>query len=340
MVLLDHSEFALYAIEQQLCEARDRLPEGQRPPIVPVVGSMLNEPLVREVIRNHRIDSIFHAAAYKHVPLLEHNEVVGVENNVVGTEILARAAYEAKLTRFIMISTDKAVRPKSVMGASKRVAELIVQAFADLPDCSTRFGIVRFGNVLDSSGSVVQRFRQQIREGGPITVTHRDITRFFMSIPEATQLVLQASALATHGEVFVLDMGEPIKIADLARNMINLAGMSVRDDQNPLGDIEIRFVGLRPGEKLYEELFVGEETLDTRHPRIRMARERFLKWEELRPQTDSLFAAVKTGDAGTVRAKLGDLIRPDQGALEDFDAPGNEVPVSEEEPPEAPVLAR
>ncbi|HEY0042981.1 MAG TPA: nucleoside-diphosphate sugar epimerase/dehydratase [Allosphingosinicella sp.] len=340
MVLLDHSEFALYAIEQQLCEARDRLPEADRPPIVPIVGSMLNEPLVREVIRNHAIDSIFHAAAYKHVPLLEHNEVVGVENNVVGTEILARAAYQAKLTRFIMISTDKAVRPKSVMGASKRVAELIVQAYADLPDCSTRFGIVRFGNVLDSSGSVVQRFRQQIREGGPITVTHRDITRFFMSIPEATQLVLQASALATRGEVFVLDMGEPIKIADLARNMINLAGMSVRDDANPLGDIEIQFVGLRPGEKLYEELFVGEETLDTRHPRIRMARERFLKWEELRPQTDRLFAAVKTGDAGAVRSKLGDLIRPDQGALEDFDASGVSMVIPLEEPPEPPALAR
>jgi FlaA1/EpsC-like NDP-sugar epimerase len=205
LVLLDHSEFALYSIEQQLLELlRDR-PAAERPSVVPIVGSMLNELLVRDIIRMHGVETIYHAAAYKHVPLLEHNEVVGVENNVIGTWVLARAAFDAKLTRFTMISTDKAVRPESVMGASKRVAELIVQALAETSE--TRFGIVRFGNVLDSSGSVVQTFREQIRRGGPVTVTHPEVTRFFMSIPEATQLVLQASAMAEHGEVFGLDMG-------------------------------------------------------------------------------------------------------------------------------------
>ncbi|HEX8525604.1 polysaccharide biosynthesis protein [Allosphingosinicella sp.] len=316
LVLLDHSEFALYAIEQQLIEARARLPEGERPEIAAVVGSMLSEFLIKKLLRAHDVDTVYHAAAYKHVPLLEQNEVVGVENNVLGTWVLAKAALDAKLTRFTMISTDKAVRPKSVMGASKRVAELIVQAFADDPSCETRFGIVRFGNVLDSSGSVVQRFRSQIRHGGPVTVTHREITRFFMSIPEATQLVLQASALARNGEVFVLDMGEPVKIADLARHMISLSGMTVRDDQNPGGDIAIEYVGLRPGEKLYEELFVGEETLETAHPRIRMAKERFIAPDELVGHIRELRAAVASGDSAKVRAKLGELIEPDQGALE------------------------
>jgi FlaA1/EpsC-like NDP-sugar epimerase len=320
MVLLDHSEFALYAIEEQLLEARAKLPEEDRPELAAIVGSMLNAPLVRNLIRVHGVDTIYHAAAYKHVPLLEQNEVVGVENNVVGTEVLAQAAFDAKLTRFTMISTDKAVRPKSVMGASKRVAELIVQGFADRPECETRFGIVRFGNVLDSSGSVVQRFRKQISAGGPVTVTHRDITRFFMSIPEATQLVLQASAMARHGEVFVLDMGEPVKIADLARNMISLSGMTVRDEQTPNGDIEIRYVGLRPGEKLYEELFVGEETLETTHPRINMAKERSLSLEELEPELAALRAAIAAGDAAAVRATLTALIAPDQGMLSTPDA--------------------
>lgn len=317
LVLLDHSEFALYAIEQQLLEASERLPESERPALSAIVGSMLNEQLVRQIIATHQVDTIYHAAAYKHVPLLEQNEVIGVENNVIGTLVLARAAFDAKLTRFTMISTDKAVRPKSVMGASKRVAELIVQGLADRPDCRTRFGIVRFGNVLDSSGSVVQRFRKQIGAGGPLTVTHRDITRFFMSIPEATQLVLQASAMARSGEVFVLDMGEPVKIADLARNMITLSGMTVRDEQNPAGDIEIRFVGLRPGEKLYEELFVGDESLETTHPRIKMAKERSVPLEELEGHLDRLRAAVRAGDAAAVRAKLGTLIAPDQGELSD-----------------------
>jgi FlaA1/EpsC-like NDP-sugar epimerase len=315
LVLLDHSEFMLYSIEQQLEEICHGLPKGHSPTIVPVIGSILNEKLVRELIAEHEIDSVYHVAAYKHVPLLEHNEVIGVENNVVGTMVLARAALDAKLTRFTMISTDKAVRPESVMGASKRAAELIIQALAEQEGCRTRFGIVRFGNVLDSSGSVVQRFRDQIRRGGPVTVTHKDVTRFFMSIPEATQLVLQASAMAERGEVFVLDMGDPIKISELARNMITLSGMTVRDEMNPMGDIEIVYVGLRPGEKLYEELFVGDDAEETAHPRIRMAKERFLPLDELRPHLDRLAEAIASGDSAAVRARLRELIAPDQGRV-------------------------
>ncbi|HEX8669493.1 MAG TPA: nucleoside-diphosphate sugar epimerase/dehydratase [Allosphingosinicella sp.] len=317
LVLLDHSEFMLYSIEQQLEELVQALPAGERPEIVPVVGSMLNEALVRELIARHRVDTIYHAAAYKHVPLLEQNEVVGVENNVIGTLVLARAAADAKLTRFTMISTDKAVRPESVMGASKRVAELVIQALAHQDGCRTRFGIVRFGNVLDSSGSVVQRFRAQIRRGGPVTVTHKDVTRFFMSIPEATQLVLQASAMAEQGEVFVLDMGEPIKIADLARNMISLSGMSVRDEDNPAGDVEIVYVGLRPGEKLYEELFIGNDSVATTHPRINMAKERFLPLNELKPHIDRLNDAISAANPSQVRASLRALLEPDQAQLPD-----------------------
>jgi len=324
LVLLDHAEFSLFTIDQQLDDLLSKLPEAERPEIVPVVGSMLNDRLARELIRTHEVDTIYHAAAYKHVPLLEHNEVVGVENNVMGTLVLARAALDAKLTRFTMISTDKAVRPESVMGASKRVAELVIQAFAEDPDCQTHFGIVRFGNVLDSSGSVVQRFRDQIRDGGPVTVTHPEITRFFMSIPEATQLVLQASAMATKGEVFVLDMGEPIKIADLARNMITLSGLSVRDEHNISGDIEISYVGLRPGEKLYEELFVGEGSLPTSHPRISMALERSIEQAQMQRHLDELRNAIAAADRDAVRGKLVELTASDRALpkVQQFPATG------------------
>jgi len=327
LILLDHSEYALYSIDQLLAEMLDKLPHDARPEIVPVIGSMLNEALIRSLLSEHEVDSLYHAAAYKHVPLLERNEVVGVENNVVGTLALVRAASDAKLRRFTLISTDKAVRPQSVMGASKRVGELILQAYADRPDCETRFGIVRFGNVLDSSGSVVQRFRKQIRFGGPVTVTHREITRYFMSIPEATQLVLQASAMAEAGEVFVLELGEPVKIEELARNMIRLSGMTVRDGDNPAGDIEIQYVGLRPGEKLHEELFVGEETLPTSHPRISMAKERFLRMHELEPHLTELCDAISERNSEAVRRKLGDLIAPEQRAKVSTEAKA-EAPVA------------
>lgn len=225
-----------------------------------------------------------------------------------GTLAVARAAMDAKLTRFTMISTDKAVRPTSVMGASKRVAELVVQAHADRLDCSTQFAIVRFGNVLDSSGSVVQRFRGQIRAGGPITVTHEEVTRYFMSIPEATQLVLQASAMGHLGEVFVLDMGEPVKITDLARHMVNLSGMTVRDRDNPDGDIEICYVGLRPGEKLYEELFLGHDLVATKHPRIQMAKERVIPYEDLERRLARLREALDCGNRALLRTRLSEFI--------------------------------
>jgi FlaA1/EpsC-like NDP-sugar epimerase len=313
LILLDHSEFALYTIHEQLLELADKLPHLARAEIVPTVGSILNERLVRRIIAQHEIDTLFHAAAYKHVPLIEQNELVGVENNIFGTLAVAHSAFDAGLTRFTMISTDKAVRPTSVMGASKRVAELVVQAFASRAECSTRFGIVRFGNVLDSSGSVVQRFRNQIRLGGPVTVTHEEITRFFMSIPEATQLVLQASAMADRGEVFVLDMGEPVKITDLARHMVSLSGMTVRDTDNPIGDIEICYVGLRPGEKLYEELFLGEDLVTTRHPRIQMAKERVIPQAELDRMLGSLKEALDCGNRALVRDRLADFIADEVG---------------------------
>jgi UDP-N-acetylglucosamine 4,6-dehydratase len=313
LVLLDHSEYALYSIHEQLLDLAEKLPHVGRAEIVPLVGSTLDERLVRRVITEHGIDTVFHAAAYKHVPLLEENELVGIENNVFGTLAVARAAFDAGLTRFTMISTDKAVRPTSVMGASKRVAELVVQALANHQDCSTRFAIVRFGNVLDSSGSVVQRFRSQIRSGGPITVTHEEITRFFMSIPEATQLVLQASAMAEQGEVFVLDMGEPVRITELARHMVNLSGMSVRDADNPSGDVEICYVGLRPGEKLYEELFLGQNLVTTRHPRIQMSKERVIPQAELERMLERLKEALDCGNRAIVRERLADFIADEIG---------------------------
>jgi FlaA1/EpsC-like NDP-sugar epimerase len=312
LILLDHSEFALYTIHQQLLELADKLPHVSAAQLVPVVGSMLNEPLVRRIITEHKVDTLFHAAAYKHVPLLEENELAGIENNVLGTLAVVRAAFDANLNRFTMISTDKAVRPRSVMGASKRVAELVVQAYADRLECNTQFAIVRFGNVLDSSGSVVQRFRKQISAGGPITVTHEEVTRYFMSIPEATQLVLQASAMGHLGEVFVLDMGEPVKITELARHMVNLSGMSVKEEQNPAGDIEICYVGLRPGEKLYEELFLGHNLVTTRHPRIQMAKERVIPQKELEKLLRRLQEAVECGNRALVRSRLTDFIAPEQ----------------------------
>jgi FlaA1/EpsC-like NDP-sugar epimerase len=315
VVILDHSEYALYAIHSELLEQCEKLDAASCPEVVPVIGSLLNSAVLQRTIEDHEIDTVFHAAAYKHVPLLEDNEVVGVENNVIGTRNVAYAAVKAGVKRFTMISTDKAVRPKSVMGASKRAAELFIQAIADEPGQKTRFGIVRFGNVLDSSGSVVQRFRDQIRLGGPVTVTDRDITRFFMSIPEATQLVLQASAMANRGEVFVLDMGEPVRIHDLAYSMVRLSGMTVRDEANPEGDIEVIVTGLRPGEKLYEELFVGDQIEGTSHPRINMSLERFQALEVIEVKLSELTDNLANNDGAGVRAILQELTAYDDSEL-------------------------
>lgn len=311
MVLLDHSEYALYTIEQEIRLKLACLDCHEQPELIAIVGSVTNERLIRELIYDHDVDCVYHAAAYKHVPLLERNEIAGIENNVFGTLAVARASLESNISRFTLISTDKAVRPRSVMGASKRVAELVVQACAERTT-RTSFGIVRFGNVLDSSGSVVQLFRSQIAQGGPVTVTHPEITRFFMSIPEATQLVLQASAMANSGEVFVLDMGDPVRIDELARSMIRLSGMTVRDADNPDGDVEIAYVGLRPGEKLYEELFVGGKVISTVHPRIRKALERSVPFNELEPWLERLRATTDKRDAAAARSILLEVVEPDE----------------------------
>ncbi|WP_019674701.1 polysaccharide biosynthesis protein [Arsukibacterium perlucidum] len=278
LVLFELSEFALYNIEQELSSLIGR--EELAVELVPVMGTVQRQSRLETVMRTFGVNTVYHAAAYKHVPLVEYNVVEGVRNNVFGTWYTAEAAIKARVETFVLISTDKAVRPTNVMGASKRLAELVLQALAEHQN-TTRFCMVRFGNVLGSSGSVVPLFREQIRKGGPLTVTHKDIIRYFMTIPEAAQLVIQAGAMGKGGDVFVLDMGEPVKIADLARRMIHLMGLEVKDEIHPNGDIEIQYSGLRPGEKLYEELLIGENVRQTEHSRIMAADEVYLSWSEM-----------------------------------------------------------
>jgi len=297
LVLFERSEFALYSIERELAAINNI--DGLGVLIEPLLGSITQEMRCRKVMEAYGVQTVFHAAAYKHVPLVEHNVIEGVMNNVFGTLRVAEAAIEAGVERFVLISTDKAVRPTNVMGASKRMAELILQALARRQS-KTVFSMVRFGNVLGSSGSVVPLFRDQIRDGGPVTVTHPDIIRYFMTIPEASQLVLQACSMGKGGEVFVLDMGEPVKIADLARKMIHLMGLTEKTADQPEGAIEVRFTGLRPGEKLYEELLIGNSPLATSHPRILMAREVALEWQDLEPLLESLMIASQKFDCDAV----------------------------------------
>ena len=273
IVLLDNSEFNLYNIHYELT-----ITNGVN--VIPVLSTVTNYNQIYNVIKMYKIDTIYHAAAYKHVPMVELNVVSGVYNNVIGTYNIAKSAQELNVKNMVLISTDKAVRPTNVMGASKRLSEFILQAYA-AETSNTCFSMVRFGNVIDSAGSVVPLFRQQIKEGGPVTVTHRNITRYFMSIPEAVQLVLQAGSMAKGGDVFVLDMGDPIKILDLAYKMIHLSGLKPIDNNNPDGDIQINFTGLRPGEKLYEELLIGDDVIQSKHPRIMQAREEKLKMEDV-----------------------------------------------------------
>ena len=267
MILFENSEFNLYSIHHELSQSR------RRSEIIPKLATVTNSYQINKVISENQINTIFHAAAYKHVPMVEMNISEGVYNNVIGTYNVAKAAIQNNVENMLLISTDKAVRPTNIMGASKRFSELILQALASKKTTSTCFSMVRFGNVLDSAGSVVPLFRDQIKKGGPVTVTHRNITRYFMSIPEAVQLVLQAGAMAKGGDVFVLDMGDPIKILDLAYRMIHLSGLKPIDTENPNGDIKIKFTGLRPGEKLYEELLIGDDVIQSEHPRIMQARE-------------------------------------------------------------------
>lgn len=278
LVLFELSEFGLYSIEKELlASAKENNLDVE---IFPLLGSVQRENRVQAVMESFQVQTVYHAAAYKHVPLVEHNVVEGVRNNVFGTMYTARAAIAANVDTFVLISTDKAVRPTNVMGTTKRMAELSLQALAK-ENHSTRFCMVRFGNVLGSSGSVVPLFRKQIASGGPVTVTHPEITRFFMTIPEASQLVIQAGAMGKGGDVFVLDMGESVKIIDLAAKMIRLSGFEVQDTINPDGDIAIEFTGLRPGEKLYEELLIGDDVTGTEHERIMTANEAHLSWAEL-----------------------------------------------------------
>jgi FlaA1/EpsC-like NDP-sugar epimerase len=305
LVLFDVCEFALYQIDLQVREALAALYRDQPAPEVhSVLGSVLDPAVVAETLALYGIETVFHAAAYKHVPIVEANPVTGLANNVFGTEVLAECAEAAGVERVVLISTDKAVRPTNVMGASKRLAELILQARAAEANCRTVFTMVRFGNVLDSSGSVVALFRRQIRAGGPVTVTHPDVTRYFMSIPEAAGLVIQAGAMATGGEVFVLEMGEPVKIDDLAHLMIRLTGLEVRNDARPDGDIAITYTGLRPGEKLYEELLIGANTEGTEHPRILRSGEPYLDAAELKHELDVLRAAMNLRDIEAIQAVL------------------------------------
>jgi FlaA1/EpsC-like NDP-sugar epimerase len=301
------SEFALYQIHQELLAVADGVE------LVPLLASVCDEVRIHEIMSTWAPHTVYHAAAYKHVPLVEHNPAEGVRNNVWGTWVCAEAAQRHGVRNFVLISTDKAVRPTNIMGASKRLAEMVLQALADGSPRSARndktiFSMVRFGNVLGSSGSVVPLFRDQIKNGGPITLTHADITRYFMTIPEAAQLVIQAGAMGQGGDVFVLDMGEPVKIIDLARRMVELSGLTVRDDANPSGDIELAVTGLRPGEKLYEELLIGDNPKPTQHPRIMKAHEQFLNWPELSQHLDALHLAVGENDVPKIRSLLQQLV--------------------------------
>ncbi len=302
LLLFEVSEFALYTLHQELV-AKVGEGRGGDVELIPLLGSVLDEARVSAVLEAWRPDTIYHAAAYKHVPLVEHNPAEGVRNNIFGTATVAKAAAAAGTPDFVLISTDKAVRPTNVMGATKRVAEMILQSLNETGP-ATRFSMVRFGNVLGSSGSVVPLFRTQIRNGGPVTITDRRIIRYFMTIPEAAQLVIQAGAMARGGEVFVLDMGEPVRIIDLARAMIELSGKRVKDDDEPSGDIEIEEVGLRPGEKLYEELLIGENPMPTGHPRILTALEDYLPIAELELALQTLSNILKLNDAEALIAQL------------------------------------
>ena len=303
LLLIEQSEFALYGIHQELEEKL----AGREIVLVPLLASVQDNERMHEIMSTWHPDTVYHAAAYKHVPLVEHNPAEGIKNNVLGTLKIAQAAIENGVSDLVLISTDKAVRPTNIMGASKRLAAMALQAMAATNPC-TKFSMVRFGNVLGSSGSVVPKFRQQIRDGGPITLTHPEITRYFMTIPEASQLVIQAGAMAKGGDVYVLDMGQSVKIMDLARRMIELSGLTVKDEQNPDGDIEIEITGLRPGEKLYEELLIGDNPKPTTHSRIMKAHEEFIPWAELEGQLRSLEMALNLNDVGVIRLMMGKLV--------------------------------
>ncbi|MBE7373012.1 polysaccharide biosynthesis protein [Pseudomonas lopnurensis] len=319
LLLFEHSEFNLYSIHMELERRIER--EALSTRLVPILGSIRNGDRLLDVLQTWKVETIYHAAAYKHVPMVEHNVAEGVLNNILGTMNAAQAAVQAGVTNFVLISTDKAVRPTNVMGSTKRVAEMILQALSREPALvlfgstdgvhhvnKTRFTMVRFGNVLGSSGSVIPRFYQQIRSGGPVTVTHPKITRYFMTIPEAAQLVIQAGSMGQGGDVFVLDMGQPVKIAELAEKLIHLSGLSVRSEKCPHGDIAIEFTGLRPGEKLYEELLIGDNVNPTEHSMIMRANEEYFTWDVLKAILAKLLKAVEEDDYPQIRLLLREVV--------------------------------
>jgi FlaA1/EpsC-like NDP-sugar epimerase len=345
LILLDSSEHSLYLIYEELKKAvtglnGNHLANGSNDqallphPVLPIklvacLASVRDSDLLRKIFRAHQPNTVFHAAAYKHVPLVEQNPAEGIRNNVFGTFTCAQASLECGVSNFILVSTDKAVRPTNIMGASKRIAELVLQAMADIKDDhSTNFSMVRFGNVLGSSGSVAPLFSAQIAAGGPITLTHSEVTRYFMTIPEAAQLVIQASAMAVGGDVFVLDMGEPVRIHDLAVKMVYLSGLLVKDEAHPHGDIEIEVTGLRPGEKLYEELLIGDNPQPTAHPKIMKAHEEFLSWDDLQQELEKLNVALDACDAQLIRGLLKKLVPGYQpnGAAVDWSGGGISKP--------------
>ena len=319
LILFEQSEFNLYTAEQEFNKLINQ--DNLQVRLIPILGNVTDKKRISEVLKHYTVNTIYHAAAYKHVPLVEHNIIEGVRVNTLGTFTVAESAMKNNVDTFILISTDKAVRPTNVMGASKRFAELVLQALST-QSTKTKYSMVRFGNVLGSSGSVVPLFREQIKQGGPVTVTHQDIIRYFMTIPEAAQLVIQAGAMGTKGaggDVFVLDMGEPVKISELAMRMIHLMGFTLKDENTPDGDIEIEYSGLRPGEKLYEELLIGDNATGTSHPRIMRAEEEAYSWEEIKSYLDRLEQSIKQSNCEEVRKLLIEVVKGYQpsGDIED-----------------------
>ena len=323
LLLVEANEHALYQVHRDLLQQMEAPPTQPNEPsnieIVPLLANVCDDTRMHEIMGTWRPETVYHAAAYKHVPLVEHNPAEGVHNNVWGTRVCADAAIQNGVRNFVLVSTDKAVRPTNIMGATKRLAEMVLQAMSaanpaviakgGTPSAvRTTFSMVRFGNVLGSSGSVVPLFREQLNAGGPLTITHPEITRYFMTIPEAAQLVIQAGAMGTGGDVFVLDMGQPVRIIDLARRMVELSGLTVQDELHPDGDIAFKITGLRPGEKLYEELLIGDNPIATQHPRIMKAQEQFLPWPALEAKLNTLNIAVEVNDVPTIKALLTELV--------------------------------
>ena len=333
VVLFELTEFALYSIERELRDSINSLDLNIE--LTPILGNAQERQHLEKIMHHYSIDTVYHAAAYKHVPLVEHNTIAGLQNNVFGTLAAAEASVNTKVKNFVLVSTDKAVRPTNVMGASKRLAEMVLQAISEREQDQrqpTQFAMVRFGNVLGSSGSVIPNFRKQIKNGGPVTVTHPDITRYFMTIPEAASLVIQAGSMGSEGDVFLLDMGRPVKIIDLARKMILLSGHTIREESHSDGDIEIVFTGLRSGEKLYEELLIGNDAQGTRHPMIMRSSEASLNWESLETELRQLQAHIQIADYEMIRAKISKLVSgylPDEG-IQDYLYIPNSVPPDEE----------